>query len=113
MFYQNMPLYLKLLNLLKTEYAIVRHLPKEHKFGLGQDIIDRNWELIDLFIAAQMGAGGNKNAIVTKLSQQFDSFKLRIRFLSELELISLRQATRLSADIVEIGNMIGRWISKV
>lgn len=60
MFYQNMPLYLKLLNLLKTEYLIVKSLPKEYKFSLGQDIINRNWELIDLFIAAQIGGGGGR-----------------------------------------------------
>ncbi len=112
MFYQNMPLYLKLLNLLKTEYVIVHHLPKEYKFSLGQDIINRNWELIDLFITAQIGEG-DKSATVSKINQRFDSLKLRIRFLSELKLISLGQSAQLSENIVEIGKMIGSWVGKV
>lgn len=60
MFYQNMPLYLKLLNLLKAEYRVVHNLPKEYKFSLGQDILNRTWGLVDLFIAAQAAGGGQQ-----------------------------------------------------
>lgn len=112
-----MPLYLKLVYLLKEEYRIVRQLPKEYKFFLGQDIVGRTWELIDLFIIAQNshsdGGITDKALLVNKINQQFDCLKLRIRFLTELELISLNQSAALTESTVEIGKMIGSWLKNV
>jgi len=111
-----MPLYLKLVYLLKKEYGIVHQLPKEYKFSLGLDIIGRTWELIDLFIIAQnthREGGETKFNIVTKIAGQFDCLKVRIRFLTELKLISLNQSAELSENIAEIGKMIGSWLKNV
>jgi len=58
MYYQNLPLYLKLINLLKVLYQVTHNLPKEYKYGLAQDILSQNWKLIDLFIEAQTSGGG-------------------------------------------------------
>lgn len=114
MYYQNLPLYLKLIHLLKTEYPIVHQLPKEYKFSLGEDILKRTWELVDLFILAQttnqLDREMSKIQIIKRLNQQFDSLKLRIRFLSELKVISLGQSVQLSEALVEIGKMIGSWV---
>ena len=108
-----MPLYLKLINLLKREYPLIHQIPKVYKFSLGQDIINKNWVLIDLFIVAQSTGNCEKRKIVEKINSEFDSLKLRIRFLSELNLISLNQAAAISQDIVEIGKMIGSWLKNV
>ncbi len=113
MFYQNIPLYLKLIQLLRSEYTIVHNLSKEYKYSLGQDIITRSWELVDLFMSAQfMNAAterGRKNNIIIELDLRFEELKLRIRFLSELKLISLGQTAALNDSMVEIGKMIGSW----
>lgn len=113
MFYQNMPLYLKLINLLKKEYSFVHQFPKEYKFSLGQDIIQETWSLIDLFIEAQIISQTQRQmklAIIKKMDYQYDLFKLRIRFLSELKLISAGQSAALNEHTVEIGKMIGSWL---
>jgi len=117
MFYQNMPLYLKLVNILKCEYVIVHNMPKEYKYSLGQDIIDRTWRLIDLFMAAQsknsIKQKGDKAEIIRSIDLDFEGLKLCIRFLTELKLVSLGQATQLSSDVLEIGKMIGSWLKNV
>ncbi|MBW7956063.1 four helix bundle protein [Patescibacteria group bacterium] len=112
MFYQNMPLYLKLVTLLKTEYVIFNNLPKAYKFSLGQEIVDRTWHLIDLFLLAQMSNGASKRCkldIVQDINTKFEQLKLRLRFLTELKLVSLGQATAITQEVVEIGKMIGSW----
>jgi hypothetical protein len=110
MFYQNMPLYLELLELLRNEYSIFHNLPKAYKFSLGQDIINRTWNIIDLFIIAQTASDESaKVLIIEQISQQFDCLKLRIRFLTELKLISLGQSAHMSGYLVAIGKMIGSW----
>lgn len=93
---------------------MVHHLPKEYKFSLGQDIIERTWKLLDLFIEAQSVRNPNtqnaKVEIVKTISLQFDSLKLRIRFLTELKLISIGQSATLTENVGEIGKMIGSWM---
>ena len=117
MFYQNMPLYLKLVNLLKCEYVIVHNMSKEYKFSLGQDIVNRTWRILDLFMAAQsknsVKCKDGKAEVVRLIDLEFESLKLRIRFLTELKLISLGQSAQLSKDILEIGKMIGSWLKNV
>jgi len=57
--------------------------------------------------------GRAKKEIIIKLNSKYDSFKIRVRFLSELRLISVKQTARLNEQIVEIGKMIGSWLKKV
>ena len=112
MFYTNMPLYLKLVKLLKFEYCVARNIPKEYKYTLGQDIINRSWELLDLFILAQTSDPREKEkkiATINKMDIGFECLKPRIRFLTELDLISIGQTAVLLESMVEIGKMIGSW----
>lgn len=111
MFYQNMPLYLQLIELLKIEYAYVHNLPKEYKYSLGSDVTIITWKLIDLFIEIQTISrkAEEKRLKIEELAVEFDKLKLRIRFLSEIKLISLHQVSHLNKLLVEIGKMIGSW----
>ncbi|MFH1895989.1 MAG: hypothetical protein ABH814_00750 [bacterium] len=51
--------------------------------------------------------------MVQNLSFRHDLLKLRLRFLSELNLITLKQTAFINDQIVEIGKMIGSWLKKV
>ncbi len=111
-----MPLYLKLVTLLKTEYTIFNNLPRTYKFSLGQDIVDRTWQLIDLFLIAQLKTQGSKRLkldTIRDINAKFEQLKLRLRFLTELKLISLGQSTALTKEVVEIGKMVGSWQKSV
>jgi len=112
MFYQNMPLYLQLLDLLKTEYSYVHNLEKEYKYSLGEDILKITWKLVDLFIEAQTNHQ-EKRLIVQEIIHKFDCLKLRVRFLTELKQISLQQTTFINGQLVNIGKMIGSWQKNV
>jgi hypothetical protein len=113
MFYQSMPLYLGLLELLKFEYRIVKGLPKEYKHSLGENILTLTWKLIDLFIEIQLNGSyksPKKLYLIKSMNTHHEQLKLRIRFLSDLKLISLKQQATIHTHIVEIGKMIGSWI---
>lgn len=110
-----MPLYLQLIDLLKIEYAYIHNLQKEYKYSLGEDVIRLTWNLIDLFIEAQTNGCNctEKKKIISEIAQKFDSLKLRVRFLTELKLISLHQTTHINELLVGIGKMIGSWQKNV
>lgn len=114
MFYQHLPLYLKLTLLLKLLYQITHHLPREYKYSLGQEIVDQNWRLIDLFVTAQSCGNSRQDrerkiCTIDQMSLTHSCFRLRIRFLAELQLISLGQVAQIDEYLNEIGRMIGGW----
>jgi hypothetical protein len=115
MYYQNLPLYHNLIRLLNKLYKIVHQTPKEYKFTLGQEVIRLNWKLIDLFILAQSQSNNKtiKKETVSQLSLTFNRFKIRLRFLVELKLISLGRAAEIHKQTEEIGKMIGSWNKKL
>lgn len=113
MFYQSMPLYLGLLKLLKAEYSLLKNLPRQYKYTLGENIISLTWKLIDLFIEIQLTQSlktPRKIFLIKSMNTHHEQLKLRIRFLGELKLISLKQQTTLNTSMVDIGKMIGSWI---
>ena len=116
MFYQSMPLYLRLLDLLKLEYRLVANLPKQYKYSLGQDIITLTWNMVDLFIEAQTRKTLDKEKkidLIYCINKCHDCLKLRFRFCGELKLITLRQQTKIDVLTVEIGKMVGCWLKNV
>lgn len=116
MFYQSMPLYLGLLELLKFEYRVVKGLPKEYKHSMGENILTLTWKLIDLFIEIQLNQSyktPKKLYLIKSMNTHHEQLKLRIRFLGELQLISLKQQTTFNTHVVDIGKMIGSWIKNV
>lgn len=111
-----MPLYLRLIELLKQEYQVVNNLPRAYKYSLGQDIISKTWEMIDLFIKAQIALSNDpiaKKQTIKSINYHQQSLQLRVRFLAELKLVSLKQQARLNEQTVEIGKMIGSWLKNV
>jgi len=116
MFYKSMPLYLGLLDLLKFEYLMVKGLPKEYKHTLGESILTLTWQLIDLFIEIQLNVSfktPKKLYLIKSMNTYHEQLKLRIRFLGDLKLISLKQQATINTHVVEIGKMIGSWIKNV
>lgn len=72
--------------------------------------------MIDLFIKAQIVLSKKheaKKQAVELLSYYQQCLQLRIRFLAELKLVSLKQQARLNEQTVEIGKMIGSWLKNV
>lgn len=111
-----MPLYLRLIELLKQEYKLVCNLPKSYKYSIGQDLINITWEMVDVFIKAQTVLSSNpeaKKQAIKSINHNQQCLQLRFRFLAELKLISLKQQARLNEQTVEIGKMVGSWLKNV
>lgn len=72
--------------------------------------------MIDLFIKAQIMLPNDtkaKRQAVESISYHQQCLQLRVRFLAELKLISLKQQARINEQTVEIGKMVGSWLKNV
>jgi len=108
---QNLPLYLKIYQLIKFLYERVRNFPKQYKYALGKDILRLSWRCLDLVVEANAMPGRGKREKLLELSIAFDKLKIRLRMAQELNLISQRQFVHIqTVYIKEIGEMIGGWL---
>jgi len=110
-----MPLYLRLTKLLTLLYQLVQHFPKQHKYSLGEDVVQLTWKMLDSFIYAQTGSLQKQHKLdsIRTIHQHHERLKLRVRYCAELKLISLKKQALLNQELVEIGKMIGSWLKHV
>lgn len=109
--FQQLPLYLKLFQLIKLLYEVVRNFPKEYKYTFGKEILDLAWECLDLVLEANAVSGEERSFRISTLNVCFDKFKIRLRMAAELELISEKQFCHLEVYYLkETGEMIGGWL---
>jgi len=108
---QNLPLYLKIYQLIKFLYGAVRNFPKQYKYTLGSQIINGSWRCLDLIIEANAAAPPEKRQKIAELSVAFDKLKARLRMAQELRLISEGQFAHIQTNYcLEFGTMIGGWL---
>ena len=109
--FQQLPLYLKLFQLVKILYKLTRSFPREYKYIFGKEILNLAWECLDMVLEANTLYEREKNIKIAALSVCFDKFKIRLRMAQELKLISEKQFCHLqSYYLKEIGEMIGGWL---
>lgn len=116
MFYQSMPLYLELINLLKLEYRLNKNIAKQYRYSLGEKILDLTWQMLDSFIEVQHLSNisnSNKTALIKTMITYHEKLQLRLKFLGELQLISLKQQAQLLIHTTAIGKMLGSWLKHV
>lgn len=107
---QQLPIYLKLYQLIKYLYARKKNFPKEYKYTLGEEIISLSWKCIDLFLEANALPNKEKNLKINELSNVFDKLKLRLRMSQEIGLVSEKQFVHIQEQFIrETGTMIGGW----
>jgi hypothetical protein len=103
------PLYLAVYKLIIYLYSIVHNLPKEHKYRLGNDIIDISWKTLDSLMYTNTLGNKDKHIQIKKTLAIFNTLKYRLRVLSDLKLLSHRQYAHIIKQTVEINKMLRGW----
>ena len=95
----------------KVLHTAVKGFSKEKKYTLGEDILSKNWQCLDLVIAANTLQGKERAKRIIKLSIVFDSLKVRLRMAEDIGVISLKQYTQINKQYIDpTGSMIGGWV---
>jgi hypothetical protein len=109
---EHLPIYLKIYQLIKFLYEIVKNFSKEYKYTLGRDILELGWGCLDLVLEINASSNNEKHLKILKLSVVFDKLKIRLRMIQELNLISEKQFAHIQNNYIkEIGQMIGGWLN--
>ncbi len=104
------PILKKTIDLYKSYYGYAELFPKKDKYALGATCERHLIQTIELLIEASYLPKDGKRAALLKANNKFETLKVFIRLLKELDIIDQKKYIILQSAIWEIGKMFGGWI---
>jgi hypothetical protein len=95
-------------DLIKYYVPIITRFPKDHKFTLGERLINRLYDLLEGLIEVKYAK--NKLEKLKLLNVKLDIIRHQTRFLLEFELINQKRYQYIIKLIDDIGTELGAWI---
>jgi hypothetical protein len=89
---------------------ILNRLPREHKFVLGERMINQLYKLLEGLLKARYSA--SKLILLQSLNDELDILRYQTRLLRDFNLISVKRYEYISQQIQEIGKNLGGWIQQ-
>ncbi|BBD55732.1 unknown protein [Planktothrix agardhii NIES-204] len=107
---EELPIIQKTYDLIKWYVPILNRLPKDHKFMLGDRMINCLYDILETLILARYSA--EKLSYLESLNSQLDILRYQTRMLLDFQLISLDRYEFAGQQINDIGTDLGGWIKQ-
>lgn len=105
---RDLPVIQKTYDLVKWYVPILNRLPRNHRFTLGERIINELYDLLEGLIEARYSR--NKLATLEKLNIRLDLLRHQTRLLLDFELMKTDRYEYVGKLINDIGTDLGGWI---
>lgn len=90
---------------------ILNHLPRNHRFTLGDRIINNLYGVLEGLIRVRY-ARSDKIPTLNNLNTEIDVLRYQTRLLYDFHLISVEKYEYVNQSFNEIGREIGGWIKQ-
>lgn len=107
---EELPVIQKTYDLIMWYVPHLNRLPRDHKFTLGERVINGLYELLDQMITARYEK--EKLVRLEGINTRLDLLRYQTRILKDFSLIDLRRYGHVSKLINEIGQNLGLWINQ-
>lgn len=107
---KELPIIQKTYDLIIWYVPHLNRLPRDHKFTLGNRLIEGLYELLDGLIQARYST--EKLVRLESLNSSLDVIRYQTRLLKDFCLLDLRRYEFASRLIDEIGRSLGGWIGQ-
>lgn len=87
---------------------IVNKLPRDHKFALGDRVVDSLYGLLEGLVAA--AETHDKAGLLAEAGARLTLLRYQTRLLKDFNLLSTRRYEHVSGRIAEIGAELGGWL---
>ncbi|MGK7950766.1 MAG: diversity-generating retroelement protein Avd [Xenococcaceae cyanobacterium] len=106
-----LPVVQKTYDLIKWYVPILNRLPRDHRFGLGNRMIERLYGLLEGLIQVRYSRQ-DKLAKLETLNTELDILRYQTRLLLDFKLISVKRYEYAGKQINGIGYDLGGWIKQ-
>ncbi|MGF1486574.1 MAG: diversity-generating retroelement protein Avd [Prochloraceae cyanobacterium] len=107
-----LPIIQKTYDLIKWYVPVLNRLPRDHRFTLGERIINNLYDLLEGLIEARYAKKNEKLARLQSFNNKLDILRYQTRLLHDFELISVQRYKYISQRFNEIGIELGLWIKQ-
>jgi hypothetical protein len=107
---RHFPLGDKVYQLQKYLQKLIHNFRREHKYNLGENIMQKSWELSDVIYQANNCPVKARSKYIQQASTIFDQLENRIKMAHDLKLISHKQMGEIAKQSEEIGKMLTGWL---
>lgn len=107
---KDLPIIQKTYDLILWYIPLLDRLPRNHKYTLGDRVVNGLYELLEGLIIARYST--EKLAQLESLNGKIDILRYQTRLLKDLDLLDLRRFAYVSKLIDEIGRSLGGWIGQ-
>jgi len=104
---------LKAYDLLKHSIPILKKLPREQKFLLGDRIQNKISDLLELLVETYYSPRPQKPALLAKVNITLETLRYYVRLLYELGYYNSTTYGQLAERINELGKMCGGWLKSL
>jgi hypothetical protein len=105
-----LPIIQKTYDLIKWYVPILNRLPKNHKFNLGDRIISRLYDILEVLIEARYSS--HKLELLEGLNFKLDILRHQTRLLLDFDLMSADRYEYVVKLLHQIGSDLGGWIKQ-
>jgi len=104
-----LPIIQATMDLIQWFVPLLNRLPRDHRFALGDRLIQGLYDLLEGLVAARYAA--EKLERLEPLNARLDLLRLQIRLLHSFHLIDDRRYEHVFRLLEEVGRQLGGWIS--
>jgi hypothetical protein len=108
---QELPIIQKTYDLIKWYIPILNRLPRNHRFTLGERIINNLYDLLEGLIQARY-AKNDKLTRLQSLNTKLDILRYQTRLLYDFQLIAAQRYQYINQQLNNIGIDLGGWIKQ-
>jgi hypothetical protein len=98
------------MDLIQWFVPLLNRLPRDHRFGLGDRLVQGLYDLLEGMVAARYSTA--KLERLEPLNARLDLLRLQIRLLHNFQLIDDRRYEHVARLVEEVGRQLGGWISQ-
>lgn len=107
---RELPIIQKTYDLIKWYVPLLNRLPKDHKYGLGQRMVDHLYDLLETLLTARYQK--DKLALLIPLNTKLDILRYQTRILMDFRLMDSDRFEYASRLINQVGLELGGWIKQ-
>lgn len=110
---EGVPILKRTIDLYKLYYTYAELFPKKDKYTIGATCERYIIEILEILLQASYLSKEEKLTLIKTANNKFDTLKIFIRLLKELNIIDQKKYLALQTIIQEIGRMFGGWIKSL
>jgi hypothetical protein len=107
-----LPIIQKTYDFIKWYIPILNRLPRDHRFLLGERIINNLYDFLEKLIQARYTRKDERINILKALNTQLDILRYQTRLLFDFELLASQRYQYTNQQLNDIGIDLGGWLKQ-